>query len=471
MLTYLLRRIFLIVPTLLGITLVVFSVMAASPGGIGSQALTDGVMQPEARKSMEAYYNRRYGLDQPAPVQYLRWLNNISPIGFVQNGTDNSSSVKPGHDKFSFDRFSFVKGSDFGESFLYGRSVSELIKERLPITLLLNILSIPIVYLIAIVIGVRAATQHGKSFDVTSGTVLLALWSVPVMLAGVLLIGFFGSEQNWHWFPESGLNRQEALYMTFLPHWSGLPQVLLLAAAIAISLTVALILNAHLSQWWRSMVFAMIGLFAGMAMADTNGQLTSLVLHFSLSLTVALLFWWIASSEFYALRAFFAGVIGIGSALLLFQYVSDGSFTRGFLFDRVWHLAMPVLCLSFGGLAFLAKLSRSAVLENLSSDYARTARAKGATEEVVLWRHVFRNSLIPLITVAASLLPGLLAGSVIVETLFSIEGMGKLAVEAVKGRDRELVLSLTLISGVLTLIGYLLADFCYALADPRVSYE
>ena len=132
---------------------------------------------------------------------------------------------------------------------------------------------------------------------------------------------------------------------------------------------------------------------------------------------------------------------------------------------------MPVLCLTFGGFAFLAKLSRSAVLENLAADYARTARAKGAAEEVVLWRHVFRNSLIPLITVAASLLPGLLAGSVIVETLFGIEGMGKLAVEAVKGRDREMVLSLTLISGVLTLIGYLLADFCYALADPRVSYD
>ncbi len=466
MLTYLLRRIFLIIPTLFGITLVVFCVMAASPGGIGSQALSEGVMQPEARKAMENYYNRRYGLDDPAPVQYLRWLNNISPIGFMQSGAPGS-----GGNEFSFDKFSFVKGSDFGESFLYGRSVSELLQERLPITLLLNILSIPIVYLIAIVIGVRAATQHGKSFDVTSGTVLLALWSIPVMLAGVLLIGFFGSEQNWHWFPESGLNRREALDMTFLPHWSGFTQVLMLAAALAVSLTVALILNARLPQWWRALVFGVIGMFAGFAMADANGQLSNSGLHFSLSLAVALLFVWIASSEFHALRVLFAGAIGIAAALLFFQHVSDGSFIRGFLFDRLWHLFMPVLCLSFGGLAFLAKLSRSAVLENLASDYARTARAKGASEDVVLWRHVFRNSLIPLITVAASLLPGLLAGSVIVETLFSIEGMGKLAVEAVKGRDRELVLSLTLVSGVLTLIGYLLADFCYALADPRVSYE
>jgi peptide/nickel transport system permease protein len=149
----------------------------------------------------------------------------------------------------------------------------------------------------------------------------------------------------------------------------------------------------------------------------------------------------------------------------------QGEWLRGFLLDRVWHLVLPVVCLSYGGFAGLAKLTRTAVLENLLSDYARTARAKGLAESAVLWKHVFRNSLLPLITVAASLLPSLLAGSVIVESIFSIEGMGKLAVEAVQTRDRELVLSITLIGGILTLLGYLLADFLYALADPRVSYD
>jgi peptide/nickel transport system permease protein len=132
---------------------------------------------------------------------------------------------------------------------------------------------------------------------------------------------------------------------------------------------------------------------------------------------------------------------------------------------------LPVIALSYGGLAFLAKLTRSSLLENLAADYARTARAKGVDEESVLWRHVFRNSLLPLITVSATLLPSLLAGSVIVESIFSIDGMGKLAVEAVQTRDRELVLSVTLISGLLTLVGYLLADIAYAIVDPRVSYD
>ncbi len=462
MLTYLVRRVLLIVPTLLGITLVVFAVMASSPGGLSAQRLTEGVMQPEARKAMEAYYNRRYGLDQPAPVQYLRWLNNISPIGFTNPAGENGLEISS---------FSISKGSDLGDSFLYGRPVAELIGERLPITLLLNLISIPLVYLVAITIGVRAATLRGKSFDVTSGTVLLALWSVPVMLAGILLIGFFASEQNWHWFPEAGLNRREAEDMPFLPHWGSLVEVLVFFVSAVTGIAVALTANRKLNPWIRSVAFGAVGLCAGIAMAESIGQPVSSSVHFLISLSIAALFWWIGSGNFYALRVLLAGSIGFVAAALLAGHYFIDDFTRGFLFDRIWHLILPVLCLSFGGFAFLAKLSRSAVLENLAADYARTARAKGAPEDVVLWRHVFRNSLIPLITVAASLLPGLLAGSVIVESLFSIEGMGKLAVEAVKGRDRELVLSLTLMSGVLTLMGYLLADLCYALADPRVSYE
>ena len=172
-----------------------------------------------------------------------------------------------------------------------------------------------------------------------------------------------------------------------------------------------------------------------------------------------------------SLRVAIAVMLGLLLGLGLDQATSEGAFSRGFALDRLWHLLLPVLCLAYGGLAFLAKLMRTAMLENLTSDFARTARAKGAPESIVLWRHVFRASLLPLITVAAGLLPSLLAGSVIVESIFSIDGMGKLAVEAVKTRDRELVLSLTLISGFLTLIGYLLADIAYAMADPRVNYE
>jgi len=181
--------------------------------------------------------------------------------------------------------------------------------------------------------------------------------------------------------------------------------------------------------------------------------------------------WGLGQLEPTPLRVALLATVGAVLGGLLAGALTEGDWTRGFLLDRLWHVILPVICLAYAGFAFLSKLTRSAVLENLLSDYARTARAKGLAEQTVLWRHVFRNSLLPLITVSATLLPSLLAGSVIVESIFSIDGMGQLAVEAVKGRDRELVLSVTLLSGLLTLIGYLIADIGYALADPRVSYD
>ena len=149
----------------------------------------------------------------------------------------------------------------------------------------------------------------------------------------------------------------------------------------------------------------------------------------------------------------------------------NGAWNRGWLLDTVWHLTLPVICLTYGGFAFLSKLMRASVLENLYADFARTARAKGLSENVVLFRHVLANSVLPLITVAASILPGLLGGSLIVESIFSIEGMGKLMLEAIKMKDQELVLSETCVVAVVGLLSLIVTDVCYAIADPRVSYE
>jgi peptide/nickel transport system permease protein len=460
MLTYLIRRLLLMFPTLLGITLVVFAVMAASPGGISAESLVEGQnLDPEAKKEIVAYYNQRYGLDDPAWKQYLRWLNNVSPVGFTFDEENKLSG------------FSFDKGSNLGRSFYYGREVGELLSERVPITLLLNVLSIPIVYLFALLVGVRAAVQRGRSFDVSSGMVMLGLWSVPTMLAGVLLIGFFANKQYWHWFPTAGLSERLVMDQVFLPHWSNLWDLGLLFLLLTLGAALFLAL-ANQQRRLRMGVIGLCWLMLGGAMVwqlPEAGRSTALWLLIPASF--ALLAVWLASSDYRLLRQLGFLATGLIVGLLLAVQWMQGEWMRGFLLDRAWHLVLPVVCLSYGGFAGLAKLTRTAVLENLLSDYARTARAKGLDESAVLWRHVFRNSLLPLITVAASLLPSLLAGSVIVESIFSIDGMGKLAVEAVKGRDRELVLSITLIGGMLTLVGYLLADFLYALADPRVSYD
>ncbi len=359
MATYLIRRLLLMIPTLLGITMVVFFIMAWSPGGIGGPMLTEqGNIKGQDAQRIREYYEKRYGLNKPAYIQYLRWLNEISPLGFHL------------HEDGRLGSFGFKRPS-LGESLMRHQPVSTLLAQALPVTLLLNLISIPIVYGIGIISGLMAARRRGGWFDVGSGATFLTLWSVPSIWAGVLMIGLLANKQYFDFFPTAGLHSLWASDMTFLPH--------------------------HL--------------------AGSRG------------------------------------------------------WDPGWLLDTLWHLILPIACLSYGGFAFLAKLTRGSVLDNISSDYIRTARAKGLSEHVVLYRHVFRNSLLSLITVASAILPSLLAGSVVVETVFSIPGMGELGLEAVLAHDRELVLAVTLIAGMIGLLSTILRDVCYAIADPRVGYE
>ncbi len=360
MLSYIVRRLLLMIPTLIGVTLLVFLIMAMAPGGLGAGLRSvEGDLRPEQRKIIEEYYRKRYGLDQPLHVQYLRWLNQVMPLGFKEAGSGGWPRA------WSFG----LKVPNLGESFLRRRPVVDVILEALPVTLLLNLITLPIVYAISITSGIYAARHRGKMFDVGVGTTLLGLWSIPTMWVGVMFLGFFANRDYFNWFPAAGLHDTLADTMRFLPSYA------------------------------------------------------------------------------------------------------DGTFHRGWLLDTLWHLALPVICLTYGGFAFLSKLMRASVLENLSADFARTARAKGLSERVVLMRHVLSNSLLPLITVATSILPGLLGGSLIVESIFSINGMGRLMLEAIYMKDRELVMSETLVIAFISLVSLIIADICYAIADPRVTYE
>jgi ABC-type dipeptide/oligopeptide/nickel transport system permease component len=288
----------------------------------------------------------------------------------------------------------------------------------------------------------------------------------------VLMIGFFASDQFWRWFPTAGISRREALDMPFLPHWESLGEVALVFVLAGLGAVLMVWLSLKGSARLRAGLLGALGVALGVVMASQPSGASGFgVVSIVMALLAGAAFAGIGWSGFQSLRTVTLGLLGVILGVIAAAQFGQDGFVRGFLLDRLWHLVLPVICLSYGGFAFLAKLTRSSVLENLLADYARTARAKGVSERDVLWKHVFRNSLLPLITVSATLLPSLLAGSVIVETIFSIDGMGKLAVDAVRGRDRELVLSVTLISGLLTLAGYLLADLCYAIVDPRVSYD
>jgi len=329
MTAYIIRRLLLMLPTLLGITIVVFAISRIAPGDPFTLAMGPGGQMDAERQAAAVEQQRKlHGLDKPLPVQYLIWLSRVMHL-------------------------------NFGQSIKHHRPVIELIKERVPITLTLNLIAFVIIYAVSLPLGVLAAVKHKKFLDRASSVVLFMLWSLPVMLVGQLLIGYFTGPTFKNWFPPAGLSSNYAEQLPFFP--------------------------------------------------------------------------WLA--------------------------------------DRFWHLVLPVICLSYTGFAYLTKQVRAGMLDNLRADYVRTARAKGLSNCAVILRHALRNSIIPVITIMAALLPAMFAGSVIIERIFSIPGMGLLAFEAVTTRDYNVVMAVATIAGVLNLLALLLADIAYAIVDPRISFE
>ncbi|HEX9204544.1 MAG TPA: ABC transporter permease [Candidatus Deferrimicrobiaceae bacterium] len=321
MLRYILRRLLLSIPLLVGISLVSFLMMHMAPGGPIGSAMD---MNPKATAESRARLQSYYGLDQPLHVQYGRWLARMATL-------------------------------DFGESFSPdGRPVSEKIRERIPITLTINVLSMTLIFLVAIPVGVYSAVRKGSLFDRISTVTVFTGFAIPTFWLALLLMILFGVKLGW--LPISGISSLE--------------------------------------------------------------------------------------------------------------YDSLGP--AGKLADRARHLALPVLLAAFGGLAGMSRYMRSNMLEVIRQDYVATARAKGLPEGAVVFRHAMRNALLPVITILGLSVPDLLGGSVIFETIFAIPGMGQLFYQGVMSRDYPLIMGILTIGAFLTLLGNLLADVGYALADPRI---
>jgi peptide/nickel transport system permease protein len=329
---YLIRRFLQLIPTLLGITMITFLIIQLAPGSPAMMRLQmagEGMMGEKAITAEIVEQTKKlYGLDKPLPVQYLLWMKRVATL-------------------------------DFGSSYKDHRPVWDKILERLPVTIQINLISIFIVYLVAIPFGVYSATHPDSTSDRMLTLLFFFLYSLPSFWVAVLLIMLLGGGEFLDIFPVYGINSIGAETLPLLP--------------------------------------------------------------------------WLA--------------------------------------DRLWHLILPVFCLTYGGLAFLSRLTRASVLEVVREDYIRTARAKGLSERVVIFKHAFRNALLPLVTLLAALLPSMIGGSVIIESIFSIPGMGLLAFEAVLSRDYPVIMAVATISAILTLIGLLLSDIMYAALDPRIKLE
>ena len=139
--------------------------------------------------------------------------------------------------------------------------------------------------------------------------------------------------------------------------------------------------------------------------------------------------------------------------------------------DYVWHLILPIIIITYGSFAYLSRQMRTSMLEVVRQDYIRTARSKGLAEKTIIFKHALRNSLIPIVTMLASLLPAMISGSIIIETNFSIPGMGLLGYEGIMSRDYPIVMAVFTISSVLTLFGILIADILYSVVDPRITFN
>ena len=166
------------------------------------------------------------------------------------------------------------------------------------------------------------------------------------------------------------------------------------------------------------------------------------------------------------------GEAGLGWLPVLGLHDKDASELGAwrYAWDACTHALLPVVTLAYGGIAYLSRQMRAGTLEVVAQDYVRTARAMGLSESRVMWKHAFKNALLPVITLFASLLPALIGGSVIVETVFDLPGMGRYAYEGLLQRDYNVVMATTTLSAVMTMLGMLVSDLMYGWADPRVRH-
>jgi peptide/nickel transport system permease protein len=313
MLQYILRRLALLIPVLLGVSLVVFTLIRLIPGDAAMLAIgVDTRISDEQREAIR----RAYGLDQPQPVQYIRWLGHV------------------------------VRG-DFGSSLRTRRSLNEELGLRLPVTIELAILAAIIGTIPAVTVGVIAAVKRNSGIDYAATIATLVGISVPSFLLATVLVLIFSF---WlRWLPPIG-------YVEF-----------------------------------------------------TSDPLANL-------------------------------------KVMLLPSIS---------------LALPLA-------AVLMRNTRSAVLEVLSQEHVRTARAKGLTAQRVLFRHVLPNAALPIITIAGIQVAGLLGGTVIVETIFGLPGVGRYIFESISNRDYPVVQSVTLVIATLFCLISVAVDILYAVLDPRL---
>ena len=323
MLTYILKRLVSLIPLLLGITLISFMVIHLAPGK-PTDLLTN--LNPKVSLDARQKLNTLYGLDKPLHIQYKNWFTRFVRL-------------------------------DFGNSFLDEQPVLTKIRERLPITLCINITSILLILFIGIPLGIQSSIRQGSFIDKAITVFVFIGFALPSFWLALIVIDIVCIRLGW------------------LP---------------------------------------------GLGITSLDFE------NFS-----------------------------------LFEKISDIS----------KHLTLPIFIFVFGGLAGISRYMRQSMIETLNKPFILTARAKGLPQHRIVYHHALKNSLLPIITLLGLSIPGLISGSVIIESIFAIPGMGRLFFEAVMARDYPVIMGILTIGALLTMLGNLIADISYAFADPRIRYK
>lgn len=346
MFNYILKRLLLMLPTLVGVMLITFVVTQFVPGGPVEQLISqlEGTAQSgEVSVSSAGLYNGAQGLNE----DHIEKLNKL--YGFD----------KPAYQRF-FDMMWRYFQFDLGESYFHNKSVMDLIVSKLPVSISLGLWSFFIVYLTCIPLGIKKAIKDATRFDVVTSVIILIGYAIPGFVLGVALLVLLGGGSFLDIFPLKGITSD---------NWDTLP-------------------------WYEQIL------------------------------------------------------------------------------DYLWHMFLPIIASTVSSFAVLTMLTKNSFVEEIRKQYVLTAKAKGLTESAVLYKHVFRNAMIPIITGFPSAFIGaFFASSLLIETIFSLDGLGLLSFESILKRDYPVVLGSLFFYTILGLFAKLLADISYVFVDPRIQFE
>jgi len=365
MTTYIVRRLLLMIPTLLGIMLISFTVVQFAPGGPIERIIaqlsgadTGGASRVSGPASdFGARGQVRSGPADGGSSKY-RGAQGLDPE-FIASLEKQFGFDKPAYERFGLMLWNYAR-FDFGKSYFRDVSVLALIKEKLPVSISLGLWLTLLTYLISIPLGIRKAVQDGSLFDVWTSGIIIVGYSIPGFLFAVLLIILFAGGSFYDVFPLRGLTSD---------NWADFP-------------------------WWQKVL------------------------------------------------------------------------------DYLWHLVLPIVSMGLSAFATMTLLTKNSFLDEIRKQYVLTARAKGCSDRQVLYGHVFRNAMLIVISgFPGAFMRAFFTGSLLIENIFSLDGIGRLGFESVLNRDYPVVFASLYILSLLGLVVNLISDLTYTWVDPRIDFE